>query len=445
MKTDFFQFISEYTNITKGSRVVVACSGGADSMCLLNLFLEVRDELNIIVEAAHVNHGIRGSEADSDEEFVRKFCEDNNVQFHCLRVSVPEIAKEMSESIELCARRIRYEFFDTLNADFIATAHTASDRIETMLMNLSRGASLSGLCSIPAVRGKIIRPLIGFTRDDIENYCKIHSLEYVTDSTNLTDDYTRNKFRHNIIGQLKQINPCFEANASKCIRILNKENEYLNRITDNSYKHCLNTDGSLNVSMLKQQDPVITNRVIKHFFELNKICDYESKHIDYITFNLDAEFSLMLPSVKKVTCKNNRLFFDEEFISQVTEEQYIDISKDSVIKSMNKLITLRRVNEIPQSDRNCYFADAQKIGDKICLRSRKSGDMFHLPKRRCTKSLKKLFNELKIPVKDRDSLIVISDENGVIFVEGIGVDSLRNTDSGTKKYLLIKVEDTENE
>ena len=137
-------------------------------MCLLNLFLEIRDELKLLVGAAHVNHGIRGDEADRDEEFVRNFCNENNVHFYSLKVSVLEIAENTSESIELCARRIRYEFFESLDCDYVATAHTASDRIETMLMNLSRGTSLSGLCSIPASSGRIIRPLIDFTLGEIE-------------------------------------------------------------------------------------------------------------------------------------------------------------------------------------------------------------------------------------------------------------------------------------
>ncbi len=441
MKTKFLKTLSEQCNQLKNARIVVACSGGADSMCLLHLLLTVRNELGIKLEAAHVNHGIRGAEADSDEDYVRAFCDGNNIILHSLKVSVPDIAEKTSESIELCARRIRYEFFDSLNADYVATAHTASDRIETMLMNLVRGSSLSGLCSIPAVRGNIIRPLIDFTREDIENYCKINSLIFVTDSTNLTDEYTRNKFRHNVVSQLKIINPAFEKNAVKCIKKLNEENDYLNELAENAYNACLNEDNSIAASALIEQHPVLRKRIIKLFFEKNSTENIESKHIDYIDDNLGTEFSLMLPSSVKVSLRKNRLFIDIKKPSDSVSTQIIDISKDIIIRLNKKSIRIEHTFEKPQNAVGCYVADYNKINSSISLRARSSGDYMHLPKRRCTKSLKKLFNELKIPVEERDSLIVLSDDNGLIFVETVGFDSMRACDSHTTEYLLIKVEE----
>ena len=139
------------------------------------------------------------------------------------------------------------------------------------------------------------------------------------------------------------------------------------------------------------------------------------------------------------------MFFEVTAVSETVKEQILDVNGDSVIRCSDKLLILKRTDKLPVDSQSYCYADAGKISDGVCLRSRKSGDEFHLPKRRCTKTLKKLFNELKIPVCERDSLLVISDDKGLIFVEGIGVDALRQTGPDTKEYLLIKVEDIKNE
>ena len=178
-----------------------------NSTALLSVFVSLKEKYNLSIYAAHINHNIRGDEAKRDENFCKILCEKFNAELFIKSVDVPTLAKTAEKfSEELCGRNVRYAFFEELSQKFcakIATAHTASDNAETLIFNIARGASLAGLSAIPPKRGNIIRPLIELSRGDIESYCEENNLEYVTDSTNLADDYTRNYIRHNIIPCLK--------------------------------------------------------------------------------------------------------------------------------------------------------------------------------------------------------------------------------------------------
>ena len=203
--------VEKYNMLSPGAAVIAAVSGGADSMAMLLFLMKISERYSLSLTVAHVNHGLRGEEARRDEEYVRSFCEKNSLRFEVLHADVAALAKQSGETCEECGRRVRYEFFESIDKNAkIATAHTASDNAETMLFNLARGSSLKGLCGIPPVRGNIIRPLIFCTREDIEAFCRENSLDFVTDSTNLTLDYSRNKIRHIAVPALKEINSALQ-------------------------------------------------------------------------------------------------------------------------------------------------------------------------------------------------------------------------------------------
>ena len=208
-------FIEDNRLLENGDTVIVALSGGADSVTLLHILNSIKELYNLTLRAAHLNHGIRGEEADRDEDFVRKLCESMGVPLDVRREDIPAIAKESGKSEELCGREVRYAFFDALCEQYgakIATAHNRDDHAETVLWNLVRGAGLSGLCGIPVRRGGIIRPLLGCSRAQIEAYCAENQLAYVTDSTNLTAAYTRNRIRLEVMPILRQLNENAEGN-----------------------------------------------------------------------------------------------------------------------------------------------------------------------------------------------------------------------------------------
>ena len=203
LRDDVKNTIQRCSMIKSGDTVIAAVSGGADSVALLHVLYSLQDELSFSLAACHVNHNLRGAESDGDEMFVRRKCRMMDIPLYVANIKVNEF-RQKHDSLEECARRLRYGFFEDIGKNkLIATAHTASDNCETILINMVRGTALSGICGIPAKRDNIIRPLLYITREDVERYCRENELDYVTDSTNLSDDYTRNKIRHKIVPLLR--------------------------------------------------------------------------------------------------------------------------------------------------------------------------------------------------------------------------------------------------
>ncbi|MBQ9109096.1 MAG: tRNA lysidine(34) synthetase TilS, partial [Oscillospiraceae bacterium] len=201
MKANALKTIAEFHMLTQGDFVAVGVSGGADSVALLSLLCCLRGELDLTLVACHINHNLRGAEAKRDEDFVRRLCDRLGVECRVLSADVAALAREEGRSVEETARQVRYRFFAETagKRGKIATAHTAADNTETVLLNLARGSGLRGLCGIPPVRGNILRPLIGGTREQTEAWCCQNGLEWVEDSTNAADDYTRNRLRHHAV------------------------------------------------------------------------------------------------------------------------------------------------------------------------------------------------------------------------------------------------------
>ena len=194
MKCRALETIQRHHLLAPGAAVIAAVSGGADSMALLFLLEEIREEFSLKLSAAHIHHGLRGAEADRDEALVRDTCKRLQIPLSTLHADVALEAERTGEGIEECGRRVRYAYLESLDEHaLIATAHTLDDQLETFLMHFARGAGLHGLCGIPAKRGRIIRPLIDCTREEIEAYCAQRQIPYVIDSTNLSHDYVRNR------------------------------------------------------------------------------------------------------------------------------------------------------------------------------------------------------------------------------------------------------------
>ncbi|MBR2876507.1 MAG: tRNA lysidine(34) synthetase TilS, partial [Clostridia bacterium] len=231
--------IEKYGMLKNGSKIIVGLSGGADSVCLLHFLHSVKDEYNLTICAAHVNHGIRGEEAVSDSEFAREMANSLNIEFKLSEVDCIEEAELHNETVEEAGRRLRYEFFDSLRtqeSDVIATAHNCNDNAETVIFNVSRGSALNGAKGIPPKRDdRIIRPLIFCTRAEIEGYCEENNLSYVTDSTNLSDDYTRNRIRHIIIPELEKINPQAVTAFSRFTEGVRSDCDYLDSVALEAY------------------------------------------------------------------------------------------------------------------------------------------------------------------------------------------------------------------
>lgn len=430
------EMLRRYDMLSGRTEITVACSGGADSAALLDALISLREKLHITVSAAHYNHGIRGGEADRDELFVRKLCGHYGIELTVGRGDVPAAARARGESLELAARRMRYAFLEQAAGDgLIATAHTASDNLETVLFHLTRGTGADGLCGIPPVRGRIIRPLLGCTREEIEAYCGARGLSYVTDSTNLSDDYTRNRIRHNVIPVLKEINPAAEKAVSRTVEGLLEDERLLSSLADEFLSENVN-NGILNVSLLP--DPAVAKRVIKKFTETAVSgITLDNRHILEIYGICKDGGRVSLPGNMSAVVKNGLLSIKKNGIHSGSKHLYrveTECRINDLFTNSEKINNLLLKNSL----------DCDNIIGKSVIRTRMPGDSIRLVGKGCTKSLKKLFNELKIPQDERDTLPVMADDMGVVWIYGVGVAARCAVTKKTERVMIINASDVQN-
>lgn len=426
--------IKRYSMPLRGKTVVVGVSGGADSMALLHVLLSLKDEYGIRLVTCHVNHGIRGETADRDESFVRETCKALGVELRVLKADVPALAAEKHLGIEECGRQVRYDFFNSVeNGALVATAHTLSDRCETLLMNITRGTSVKGLMSIPAVRGNIIRPLIDCTRADIERYCEENSVSYITDETNFEDIYSRNRIRLNVITELKKINPSFEDAVLRLIRNAEEENELLERLADDVVSRAA-VGGGYSASVIKNEQIAVTDRVL---FKL--ICTQtgvipETVHVKKVEEILDGGKTEIIGN-NIVEVKNSVLRFNPVAEENVEwAENFNELSADTPQGTVSAKI-IHKNNLPPKHFVHNKVVNWDSISGSLILRNRRPGDKMRIAGSNCTKTLKKLFNEKHLD--NRNNRLVLADESGIVWVQGLGCSDRCKITNKTQKILII--------
>ena len=416
--------IEDHALLSGVSRLTVALSGGADSVALLHILNQLKDKYNFSLNAIHFNHCIRGEEALRDQSFSQKLCESLGVPLITGCADVPKIAKESRESIELCARRLRYDFLKKNANGTVATAHTASDNIETVIFNLTRGTSIKGLCGIPIKRDNFIRPLINCNREEIENYCKKNSLEYVTDSTNLCDMYSRNNIRHNVVPILKEINPCAETAVLRMTESLREDVDYFESIVNDLFlKLC--SDNKLYVADFNALHPSISKRILAKFLR-----NYFADKID--NFHLNALYSIALNGGKLSLFDKKTAYCDKKHLFIANESEFFNPKYNYIVEikkeNANFFENFEKINGLLLNN----LLDCDKISGKLRQRNRQEGDSVFLYKRNGTKSLKKIFTEHKVPLSERAVLPILCDDLGIVWIFGIGVANRCAIDNNTK-------------
>ena len=314
MKNRVLTAVERYGMLSEGDTAVVGLSGGADSCALLIMLLELKDELGINVRACHINHNLRGEESDGDERFVRELCERLNVRLDVFSVDVHGAAGR-HESLEETARKLRYERFGELTAQGtgvkIATAHTANDNAETVLMNIIRGTGTKGLAGIPPVRETFIRPLILCTREQTESCCREHGLEFVTDSTNLSDDYTRNRLRHNVIPLLEGFNPSFIAAVTRMTEAVGDDSDFLESYAAECAAKCIYKHG-YDSRLLKELHPAVRFRIISRVLKENGV--------EPTKLRADQCTEIIMRGMGKVNLCKNKFAYVRKKVFYVAEE-----------------------------------------------------------------------------------------------------------------------------
>ena len=453
MTDKILKALNKYKMIMQGDMLVAGVSGGADSVSLLHFLCGLRSGYKLDIHAVHINHNLRGEESDRDENFVRELCGSFGVPLTVKSLDIKNLSAKAGKSVEETARDERYRvFFDIAGEKGkIATAHTLSDSAETQIINLARGTGIKGLAGIPPVRDNIIRPLIFCTRQDVEEYCIKHSLAYVTDSSNLSDDYTRNKIRHNIIPAMQGINTSYLSSVNRVTKLLREDMEYLDSNAEELFREAAVGEAALSTKKLAGLPPAMLSRVIIKLLESKNIsCSMD--RIEMLEEMLSAGKGTVQLSEEYMLKCGGGFFALEPIIKPVPYFEVTVNVENSQKLSKIKIIDGKLVNlispECKEFENNNKpvkkvlknALDYDKIDKIIKLRQRVPADFIKLSGRGCTKTLKKLFNENKIPLLQRERLIVMTDNaGGVIWVEGFGAAEHCSVTDETKNVLYIEV------
>ena len=326
MKNKILETIKKYNMIENGEKVVLAASGGPDSICMLDILKDIKNDekidMNFEIVVAHVNHMIR-KEAEEDEKYVKKYCEENQIEFYSKSIDVQKMANNNKIGVEEAGRKVRYDFFDEIlektNAQKIAIAHNKNDKVETVLMHILRGSGINGLKGIEPKRAKYIRPLIEGERNEIEEYCNEKNLQPRIDKTNFENEYTRNKVRNLLIPYIqKEFNPNLIQTIDRLSNLVAEEEDYMDKQVKKTYEEILISENEkeiqLDLKMFNLQEKVIKSRVILYtitrLFGNSK--GLEKIHIEDIiklcSNNIGNKY--LTPNKKiKILIKNHKIYF----------------------------------------------------------------------------------------------------------------------------------------
>ena len=410
------------SGLPRGSTVYSGLSGGADSVCLLLVLSELCPRYGLSLAAVHVNHNLRGEESDRDQHFCEELCRRKNIPLSVFSVDVASYANRTGLSTETAARELRYRAFaDAAGKDgYIATAHNLNDNAETVIFNMTRGTGLKGLCGIPPVRDNIIRPLLGVTRAEIEDYLKDNGQDHVTDSTNLTEDYSRNKIRKNVIPVLCEINSGFLHNIAGMTESLREDEYCLENISDEDFSAVRKRKI---IKLIRDAGAEPDRDMIERVEELPKKGGKTQLCGDLFAYIENGE----LKTERIIPDKNA-----ENFSAPLTCGE-TDFPGDKIV-----CVETIKISDIHNFLTNNAF-DYDKIVSGAVIRTRRAGDRIMLPGENFHRELRKIYNSKKIPPHKRDTAVVIADDEGIVWAEYCGASARAVCGENTRTAAAVAV------
>ncbi len=438
MLSEFKKFISENNLIKPDERILLAVSGGIDSMVMTHLFLQLGCELGI----AHCNFCLRAEESDKDEEVVRKYAAANNVPFFTIKFDTQAFAKKNGLSVQMAARELRYPWFEEIRKanmyDSVAVAHNLNDNIETLLINLTRGTGLAGLSGMRLISNRIIRPLLFASRNDILAYSNRHGIIYREDMSNADTKYTRNKIRHLVIPVLREINPSIETTlnetAERFFGINEIVTEYINKLRGKISEQ--NDDFTIfNVSLLRTH---LHNKAV--LFELFRPYGITNVRLNDLLKVINGKTGGQIYSGTHRIIKNRK----EIIVSNEDKKDDITIiinnisgfKKVPMIKSA-QYINVTDIFEIP-SDPSVACIDSEKLRFPLTIRKWKAGDYFFPLGMRQKKKLSDYFIDNKYSIFDKENKLILESAGEIVWIVGDRIDNRFRITRSTKEAMIIK-------
>lgn len=450
--------IARCAMLQHGDCVAVGLSGGADSVSLLSVLLELRELFGITVRAIHIDHGIRGESARADRLFCADLCRRLDVELDIIELDVPTVAAQLGIGLEECGRRCRYEHFARIAQEhscIIATAHTLSDSAETVIFNLARGSALGGVCGIPPVRQiplqngqppvTVIRPLIGVTREEVEDYCSRRGLIYVTDETNSDTVYRRNLIRSRVIPALREVNPAFHPAVERFSRCASEDDAYLENLAQDALNGAV-IDGVWSADALAALAPPLLRRAV------SAIADRAGCRPEYTQVILCCEAvkrgsgAVMLTDGVRFSVNRGIVTVDSG--RAPAPEDPWEVTACFPVTSLPDGRTLFfeqiALNDTfsTQKHQKLLFKNALScdiIKDNISVRNRREGDRFAPAGRGVTRKLKKLLCDEGVPAHLRGKLALVVSEQGILWAENFGASELQRPSPDDRQIIVPNI------
>lgn len=424
--------IERYDMIKKGETVCCALSGGADSVALLIALQELSADLGITVSAVHINHMLRGEESDRDETFCRELCKKRDIPLAVVRRNAAAFAHSMGLSLETGAREMRYSIFSELAADKIATAHNLNDNAETLIFRLARGTGLRGLAGIPPVRENIIRPMLRCSREEIEVFLAAREQSFVTDSTNLTDDYTRNRIRHKIMPEMTALNGAFPECVTALTASFAEDEDFLSSEAE-KYKG----------KDLRDIHPALRKRAVMSCLKEHKLEVTASRVSEIETALLGSGGKISVGGGLTAFIRNGKIIIRKEKEDAINDikilrEGEYPFSSDRIVIISKVNCEKMNITDIVNKKLTTDTLDYDKINGDVVLRNRLRGDRIKPVGAAHTKELRKLLQE-RLPFGERRICPVLADRDGVIWSEHIGAAERVAPDENTGLLMKINV------
>ncbi len=460
------EIITKENLIKENDNIIIALSGGPDSVFLFHVLRILKDSLSFTLYASHINHMYRGIDADNDEKFVVDLCNQYGIKLFIKRKNASEYARELKLTEEEAGRKLRYDFFNEnlkeIGHGKIALAHNLNDQSETVLQRIIRGTGIDGLAAMSYQNQNIIRPILNIEKKDILNYLKQNGYDYCKDYTNELPIYGRNKIRLNLIPYLEEnYNPNIQDILFRMSQIMQKDSliieKHINSLYDKVIKEKSEDKLVFDAVLLSTLDSNEIGRIIRKAVKEIKgsTKNLENKHIDYANVfikNNKTGKSIDLTDDIKISISYNNIILTKyveknyDFEYNINVEDFTNISETGIkifIKEIGKSIVLGIFNIENTHNLKSYefYVDYDKIKGIIKIRNRKKSDFMIPLGMSGRKKLKDIFIDSKIPLEDRDKQIVLADDEKIIWLENYRISNECKTDYNTKKILTMRVED----